>query len=179
MKYRESGMPDEKVWTAFFDPIHTLRQLGVNECIHTLLDIGCGYGTFLIPASGLITGTAIGIDIDETMLQTCKQKAREQENENIRLLHGDITTAQTINDLKNQSPRIDYIAMFNILHCEHPPELLNAAYHLLSPQGKAGVIHWIHGNTPRGPSMNIRPTPEMICAWFEKAGFILEKHHYL
>ncbi len=175
MLYRETGMPDEQTWITFFNPTDTLLQLGVNQHIHTLIDIGCGYGTFLIPASKLITGTAIGIDIDEAMLQICEQKVHEQGIQNLTLLHGDITTTQTINDLKNQRASVDFITMFNILHCEQPLELLKTAYQLLNDKGKAGVIHWIHGDTPRGPSMDIRPTPEKICTWAEKVGFVLEK----
>jgi len=42
-----------------------LKKLGVDKQIKTLVDIGCGYGTFLIPAASLISGKVIGIDIDE------------------------------------------------------------------------------------------------------------------
>jgi hypothetical protein len=27
------------------------------------------------------------------------------------------------------------------------------------------VIHWRHGETPRGPSLDIRPRPQEIIAW--------------
>ncbi len=175
MLFRETGMPDEQTWDTYFDPVNTLLQLGVSQHIRTLIDIGCGYGTFLIPASTLIAGTAIGIDINERMLQVCEQKVREQVIQNVVLLHGDITAEQTTNNLKNQGASIDFITMFNILHCEQPVELLETACQLLDDNGKVGVIHWIYGDTPRGPSMDIRPTPEMICTWAEKAGFILEK----
>jgi hypothetical protein len=45
--------------------------------------------------------------------------------------------------------------------------------------GEVLVIHWRHGDTPRGPSLDIRPRPEEITRWareadLEQAGDILE-----
>ncbi|WHH60008.1 class I SAM-dependent methyltransferase [Petroclostridium sp. X23] len=175
MKFRESGMPDEQMWDTFFTPMQTLYQLDINEDIKTLIDIGCGYGTFLIPASGLVKHKVIGIDIENEMIETCREKIQEQGIKNIELLHGDISTEQTIKDLEKHKGDIDYICLFNILHCEQPLNLLNAAYRILNNNGKIGVIHWKYENTPRGPSMEIRPTPEIINGWALKAGFVLEK----
>ena len=176
MKYRESGMPDEQMWDTFFNPTQTLNQLDVNENIRTLIDIGCGYGTFLIPAAKLVKNKIIGIDIENEMIEVCKKKIIAQSVVNVDLLHGDISTDQTIKDLEKHKSEIDYICLFNILHCEQPMKLLNAAYQILNNNGKIGVIHWNYENTPRGPSMEIRPTPEIINGWALKAGFILEKH---
>jgi ubiquinone/menaquinone biosynthesis C-methylase UbiE len=176
MKYRDSGMPDEQMWESFFDPMQTLYQLDINDNINTLIDIGCGYGTFLIPAAKLVKSKVIGIDIENEMIEACRKKITEQGVKNVDLLHGDISTEQTIKDLKKHIGEIDYICLFNILHCEQPSDLLNAAYHILNSNGKIGVIHWKYENTPRGPSMEIRPTPEIINGWALNAGFILEKH---
>jgi len=176
MKYRESGMPDEQMWVTFFNPLQILCQLDINENINTLIDIGCGYGTFLIPAANLVKNKVIGIDIENEMIEVCRRKIKEHENKNIDLLHGDISTEQTIKDLKKYKDEIDYICLFNILHCEQPMNLLNAAYRILNSNGKIGVIHWKYENTPRGPSMEIRPTHEIISGWALNAGFVLEKY---
>lgn len=175
MKYRESGMPEEQVWNTFFNPQETLHQLGINKNIKVLLDIGCGYGTFLIPAASLVKNKVIGIDIENKMIEICRGKIQEHGTNNIELLHGDITTEQTIKDLNKYSGEIDYICLFNILHCERPLDLLHAAYNILKQNGRIGVIHWKYENTPRGPSMEIRPTPEVIKEWALKVGFVLEK----
>ena len=175
MKYRESGMPDEQMWDTFFNPMQTLYQLDINENIKTLIDIGCGYGTFLIPAAKLVKNKVIGIDIENEMIEVCRRKFQEQGIKNIDLLYGDISTEQTIKDLDKYKGEIDYICLFNILHCEQPLNLLNAAYRILNNNGKTGVVHWKYENTPRGPTMEIRPTPEIINGWALKAGFVLEK----
>jgi len=51
MKTRESGMPEERQWESFFAPAQVLRLLGLDDACRNVLDIGCGYGTFTIPAA--------------------------------------------------------------------------------------------------------------------------------
>jgi len=176
MKYRESGMPDEQMWDTFFNPTQILTQLDVNGNVNTLIDIGCGYGTFLIPAAKLVKGKVIGIDIENEMIETCKRKVIEYDMKNIDLLHGDISTKQTLKALEQYKGDIDYISLFNILHCEQPLSLLNTAYQILNNYGNIGVVHWKYEKTPRGPSMEIRPTPEIINGWALKSGFVLDKY---
>lgn len=64
MKVRDSGMPDEEMWDRFFDPSSVLVRLGLTPAISSAVDLGCGYGTFTIPAARLIEGTVHGFDID-------------------------------------------------------------------------------------------------------------------
>jgi ubiquinone/menaquinone biosynthesis C-methylase UbiE len=165
MKYRESDMPDERQWRTFFDPEKILHALEAGGKI--LLDIGCGYGTFLIPAATMAQ-KVIGVDIEETMLRVCREKARTLRSCNVELLQGDIYRVP-------HSIAADYICLFNILHCENPGGLLAAARNLLTVKGKIGVIHWKRANTPRGPSMDIRPSPEDITGWAAATGLKLLK----
>jgi 2-polyprenyl-3-methyl-5-hydroxy-6-metoxy-1,4-benzoquinol methylase len=51
MKARESGMPDEQLWDQFFHPEFILKGLGIQNLTGTIVDLGCGYGTFTIPAA--------------------------------------------------------------------------------------------------------------------------------
>lgn len=176
MKYRESGMPNEQLWDTFFDPLAILNKMGIDKSINTLVDIGCGYGTFIIPAAKLVQSTVIGIDIEPEMIEACKMKVQTQNIRNVDLIYGDITAQETMQYLGKYSGNIDYITLFNILHCEQPLDLLKSVYHIVNSTGKIGVIHWKYENTPRGPSLEIRPTPETIIDWAEKTGFILEKH---
>lgn len=176
MKYRESGMPDEQMWNTFFNPNEILMQLNVDANINTLIDIGCGYGTFLIPAAKLVNDKVIGIDIENEMIEICRRKVQEHDIKNIELLMGDISTNQVQKALEKHTDKIDYITLFNILHCEQPLVLLNVAYNILNTNGKIGVIHWNYEDTPRGPSIEIRPTPEIISEWAFKARFALEKY---
>lgn len=173
MKYRESGMPVEEMWEEFFDPKQVLQSLQVTKDIKKFIDIGCGYGTFLIPASNIISGVAIGVDIDNDYLTLCKQRIEDNNITNIHLLNGDISNFE--DDKKNMLQNADYITMFNILHCEEPLKLIRQSIKLLKKGGKIGVIHWIHEDTPRGPSLDIRPKPETIIDWAESLGLKLIK----
>ena len=174
MKYRESGMPEENLLNTFFDPDQVLRLMEVNEKINVLIDIGCGYGTFLIPASKIIKEKVIGTDVDNEMIIICKNKIYQNNIQNAELQNIDISS-DNLEIFKKYKGKIDYISLFNILHCENPVELLKRIYRILNKNGKIGVIHWKYEKTPRGPSMDIRPKPEQIIEWANSAGFKLDK----
>ncbi len=170
MKTRESGMPDEERWQSFFDPGTILNELGLEENRWMVVDMGCGYGTFSIPAARRISGTVYAIDIDPQMVAICQAKAEAAGLQNIICQQRDFVAQGT--GLPDQSA--DFVMLFNILHAEHPVDLLQEAHRILAPGGKVGVIHWIYDpSTPRGPSMNIRPRPEQCQAWVQAAGFQL------
>ena len=63
MKYRESGMPSEQMWDTFFNPNEVLNKMGIDKQIRTLIDVGCGYGTFLLPIAERISTKVIGLDM--------------------------------------------------------------------------------------------------------------------
>lgn len=175
VKYRESGMPTEQMWDTFFNPNAVLNLMDIDKQIRILIDIGCGYGTFLLPIAELVSTKAVGIDVDEEMVKVCKNKIKDHNIAKIEIMHGDISTEDTIKALEQYKGQIDYVTLFNILHCEEPTNLLKNIYDILNYNGKIGVIHWKYEKTPRGPSMEIRPKPEMIVNWAVKTGFILEK----
>jgi ubiquinone/menaquinone biosynthesis C-methylase UbiE len=161
-------MPDETMWQTFFNPEQILRKLGLNETCENAVDLGCGYGTFSIPAAKMVKGTVYAIDIEPQMIAKVREKARAENLSNIETIQQDFVTGPT--DLKNES--VDYVMLFNILHAEDPLSLLKEAKRILSGNGKLGVIHWNYDpQTPRGPSMTIRPRPEQCIAWALQAGF--------
>jgi SAM-dependent methyltransferase len=72
----------------------------------------------------------------------------------------------------------DYAMLFNILHAEQPELLLSRAKSVLRPGGLLGIMHWNYDpNTPRGPSMEIRPRPEDLRRLALAAGFTIETPH--
>ena len=70
-------MPQEKEWNKFFDPARVLKLLGVNSDIVDVVDFGCGYGTFTIPAARMIRGKVYAIDIEAEMIRVVQQKAKK------------------------------------------------------------------------------------------------------
>jgi SAM-dependent methyltransferase len=70
----------------------------------------------------------------------------------------------------------DYVMLFNILHHSAPTHLLDETYRILKPGAKAGIIHWRSDiPTPRGPQLDIRPTPDQCKQWALSSGFTIRK----
>jgi len=168
MKTRESGMPPEEMWQSFFDPNGVLTKLGLDSNCRDVLEFGCGYGTFTIPAAQRIRGTVYAIDIEPEMLANTGAKAKAFGAANIELLQRDFVV-----DGSGLADRtVDYVMLFNILHAQERMALLREARRVLRPHGKLAIIHWnFDASTPRGPSMSIRPKPGQCRAWAEEVGF--------
>ncbi len=170
MKTRESGMPDESMWSGFFSPEETLVKLGLTGLCGDVVDFGCGYGTFSIPAAQMGQGTVHALDIEAEMVEATARKAREAGLSNVRSERRDFVTDGT--GLPDAS--VGYVMLFNILHCEQPRVLLQEAWRILRPGGRLGIMHWNDDpSTPRGPSMDIRPKPEQCRDWAMAVGFRL------
>jgi len=182
MKIRESGMPEEARWDAFFDVNSIFEKLEIDADIVDLAEIGCGYGTFTLPAAQMIKGRLYAFDIEEGMIEIVRRKLEADKIANVDLCCRDVLADTT--GLMDCS--VDYVMLFNLLHLENPLDLLAEAKRILKDGGKLGVIHWRSDiETPRGPSLSIRPKPETIVNWLEKSGFsairkpsIIEPYHF-
>jgi 2-polyprenyl-3-methyl-5-hydroxy-6-metoxy-1,4-benzoquinol methylase len=75
MRFRESGMPDHELWDQFFDPKTILDDLEIRDLRGNIVDVGCGYGTFTIPAARKNNGIIYALDIDGEMIQTVQKTA--------------------------------------------------------------------------------------------------------
>lgn len=170
MKTRESGMPPEEMWDTFFDARSILQKLGLTNQCGDLLEFGCGYGTFTVPAAQMIRGTVYALDIDAEMLETTRAKCHAAGLTNVELQQRDFAVEGS--GLSDGS--VDYVMLFNILHADERLMMLKEAWRVLIRNGKLAVIHWNYDpSTPRGPSMSIRPRPEECRSWAEQVGFAL------
>ena len=168
MKIRESGMPAEDLWMTFFDAEVILDRMGLRSLHRDVVDLGCGYGTFSLPATRRTNGSVYAFDVEPDMVRVTRQKAGQLGVENLIVTQRDILSAGT--GLLDGSA--GYVMVFNILHAAQPLTLLAEAYRVLCPGGRVGVIHWNPDpTTPRGPPMDIRPRPEQCRAWLRAAGF--------
>ena len=179
MKFRESGMPPVDMWDTFFNPVDVLDKMGISSNIDLLIDIGCGYGTFIFPAASVVK-RIIGLDIDVLMIDHCRKVIKERNITNVELMLDDVA----ISSYDAYKENADYVTLFNMLHCEEPVKLLRKAKSLLKSDGRIGVIHWKYEKTPRGPSMDIRPKPEQVIEWAASIELKLDTqvdlppHHY-
>jgi ubiquinone/menaquinone biosynthesis C-methylase UbiE len=164
-------MPDEQMWDRFFDPELILKTLGIQNLTGTIVDLGCGYGTFTIPTAQSNQGTVYALDIEKEMVAATQAKASQAGLKNVRAVQRDFMKVGT--GLPDGS--CGYVMLFNLLHAEEPLKILTEARRILMPGGRVGVIHWIHdATTPRGPSLDIRPTPEQCQSWLGEAGFKID-----
>lgn len=168
MKGRESGMPDASDWETFFNPRCILERMDCVGPCGDVVEFGCGYGTFTIPAAELVTGRILGLDIEPEMVAATARKATEAALPNVATEVRDFVAT----GCGRADESVGYVMLFNILHIEHPVGLLREAFRVLVPGGCAGIINWRSDiPTPRGPSLTIRPTAEQCRAWSEEAGF--------
>lgn len=167
MKGRESGMPDDSYWEAFFNPRCILERMGCAGPCGDVVEFGCGYGTFTVPAAESITGNVFALDIEPDMVAATTQRASRVGLANVSAEVRDFVAT----GCGRADESVGYVMLFNILHIEDPVSLLREAHRVLVAGGCAGVIHWRTDiPTPRGPSMPIRPTAEQCRAWGEAAG---------
>lgn len=171
MKARDSGMPAEEYWNSFFDAECIINKMfGDSGCQGNVVEFGSGYGTFTLPAARHAVGTVAAFDIEPALISGLRQKAADLLIPNIHARVCDFVTDGT--GLKPATQA--HVMIYNLLHIETPLELLLEAYRVLQPGGKLSVIHWRRDiPTPRGPALEIRPSPEQCRTWIKNAGFQL------
>lgn len=164
MKLRDSGMPDEAYWETLFDVPLVLARLEINDALGDVAELGCGYGTFSIPIARAIRGTLYTFDIDPAMVERTRERAAE-------LPPGKVSCE--LRDVMRDGfgvTGMDAALVFNLLHCDEPVALLQRAVDAVRPGGVVLAIHWRYAETPRGPSLGIRPRPEQLATWAEQTG---------
>lgn len=165
-------MPEETIWSKFFDPEYILQQMEVTHDLNSIVDLGCGFGTFSIPASQIVNETVHAFDIDQNMIDQLQRKINQLEIKNIELHQKDFIVESS--GLEDNS--IDYVMLFNILHQHNPHQILNEVHRILKEGYKAGIIHWRSDiPTPRGPQLDIRPTQDQCIQWAVESGFAISK----
>lgn len=176
MKGRESGMPDEAYWESFFNPGCILERLDCQGPCGDVIEFGCGYGTFTVPAAERISGRLVALDIEPGMVAETARKAADRGLRNVVAEERDFVKAGS----GHADASVGYVLLFNILHIEDPVRLLREAHRVLAPGGTAGIIHWrTDVPTPRGPSPDIRPTAEQCRVWGEAAGLEFARYESL
>ena len=176
MKGRESGMPVGSYWETFFNPRCVLEKLDCHGPRGDVVEFGCGYGTFTVPAARLVMGRVFALDIDPDMVAATARKAGQAGLPNIVAEERDFVAA----GCGRPAGSVGYAMLFNILHIEDPAGLFREAGRVLIPGGTVGVIHWRTDiPTPRGPSPAIRPAPEQCRAWGEAAGLEFVRYESL
>lgn len=160
-------MPPREQWETFFDPAAVLKALGCRRLRGDCIEFGCGYGTFTIAAAPRVSGTLYALDIDAAMVNATVARVTQASLDNVVVEQRDLC----VNGCGRPDASACFVMLFNLLHIEEPMDLLREAFRVLRPGGRMGVTHWkVDTNTPRGPTLGIRPRPEQCRDWAGQAG---------
>jgi len=177
--FKATAMPDRDWWqTLWPDPARVLGMVGIQRGM-TVLDLCCGDGYFTAPLSGLVDGRVYGIDLDAGMLEQTRREIEQSGVPPVHLIEGDAF------DLPALVPeKVDYVLLANTFHGVPDQTALSKVVHaVLKDSGLFGIINWYPKpreqtpvlGKPRGPSTEMRMSPEAVRKVVEPAGFTLER----
>jgi ubiquinone/menaquinone biosynthesis C-methylase UbiE len=139
----------------------------------TFLDVGCGDGYFSLAASpyiGLDMGMVYALDVDEDAINALKKVIREKEIPNI-----DTIVADASNKMPLFDESIDITFMSNILHGfvanGQADRVMEEVTRVTRHGGRLVVIEFKKQESPTGPPLSIRLSPEDLDRLTGKYGF--------
>ena len=154
MKVFDSGMPEAAYWNSLFDIPAIMDWLDVESAADPIVEIGCGYGTFTVPAARRTSQTVHAIDIEPAMIETASSNARDAGVRNVVFHCRDIIDTGT----GLPSGSIGLVLLFNILHSPERAQILAETARILKSSSRIAIIHWRKDiPTPRGPRVDSRP----------------------
>ena len=144
--------------------ILTLSEINLHS---TVADIGCGPGFFTLPlAKFLVTGKLFALDIDDEMLDVCRQRVAEARMGNVEVLK----CSEFEFPLEKSSLDGAFMA-FVIQQSPDKARLLRAVKELLRPRGWCTILEWYKKETEFGPPVERRIDPPELQELAEAAGF--------
>ena len=161
-------MPDQALWESFFEVPAILDAFGAREIDGDAVEFGCGYGTFTVPLAKRTSGAVFALDLEPAMVAATASRAQLAGLHNVRAERRDFISDGT----GRPDSSVAFAMLFNILHMDAPVALLAETRRVLRPGGTLAVMHWHRDpRTPRGPPLEMRPTPDDCMRWAVEAGF--------
>lgn len=144
-----------------------LKRIGLKKGF-TFVDVGCGHGSFALPAAKLVgsKGKVYGVDISREAIGSIKEKALKAGLKNLKLKEGRAEGAVFCGGCA------DIVFFGRVLHdFENPSKVLRNAKRMLKPDGMLVNLDWKKKPTPFGPPPRIRFSEEEASELIRKAGF--------
>lgn len=85
MKIDDSGMPDEVIWNSLFDIGGIVDWLAISQNT-AIVEIGCGYCTFTVPAAQMTSGKVTAYDIDASVISIAQNNVRNANHWGMQLI---------------------------------------------------------------------------------------------
>ena len=179
----ETDLPAEAEWEGYFRAKAILSKVGLRSGM-VLADLGCGYGTFSIPAAKIVgkTGHVFAVDIDKKMTERVQERSHEIKIRNISTSAASIFSKKRLEIPKKS---VDIALLANVIHgTKRRVYLLKHIRPILASGGSIVIVNWKRKKTPRGPPMNMRPRDKEILDDLMSAGYVkarilrISRHHY-
>jgi ubiquinone/menaquinone biosynthesis C-methylase UbiE len=142
----------------FLDKDIILQELNIQPGM-VILDAGCGNGYMAKEFSRVLnrTGKVYALDPDPEAIENLK---KETIGSNIEPLEADITTTTPLKEFS-----LDLIYLSTVLHGfskDQVQSFYQEVKRLLKPHGRLAIIEIQKQNTPFGPPLEIRFSPEEL-----------------
>jgi len=158
----------------FLDAGKVLRYIGVSEG-DRFLDLGCGDGYFSIAASQVVgkDGIVYAFDADEGSITRLKKEIVDRKLTNIEASVVDITKKLPLAD-----ESISLAFMSNVLHglVENDEEegAFEEIARVTAQNGRLAVVEFKKQESPMGPPLSIRLSPDDVETLARRYGFSSE-----
>ncbi|MHB1420084.1 MAG: class I SAM-dependent methyltransferase [Bacillota bacterium] len=158
---------DEPERKKILDPARVLASLNLAAGMH-VADVGCGTGYFTLPMAEAVkeTGKILAVDISRELLDYAEEKLSAARISNVEF----ITSEET--SIPVPEGAIDAAFVANVLHeVNGQTAFLLEIRRLLKGQGALLVVDWKKEETPIGPPLEDRLSPEQVVGLAELAGY--------
>jgi len=148
--------------------IDFLLDIGVKKNYH-LLDFGCRYGTYTIPAASIVgkKGKIYAVDKDKEALTQLQKKIKRYKLKNINPILSDESAPFFFNHSS-----LDMILLYDIIHMiDHPKKLIAGFHQLLKPDKILSVY-------PKHHETHMKKNLREIITYIEEIGFQLDTKQF-
>ena len=128
--------PANTFWERFGQRTIELLNLNAGQRV---LDVCCGSGASAIPAAQAVgpTGTVVGVDLAENLLELARTKARKHSLTNVQFESGDMTA------LRFEDTSFDaVVCVFGIFFVPEMEAALRELTRVLRPSGRMAITTW-------------------------------------
>ena len=141
---RLAGRSAERLWD----------RLALSEGA-TVADIGAGTGYFALPAARRVGahGRVYAIDLSAELVALMGERAQKEG------LRQFVSVQNTTESIPLPSAIADLVLLANVLH-DFPPATIRESVRLLKPNGRLINLDWKKEETPGGPPVGIRFSPD-------------------
>jgi ubiquinone/menaquinone biosynthesis C-methylase UbiE len=151
---RAATQDPEALWT------HVGLKVG-----ETVAEVGAGTGFFARVAARRVGtgGRVYAIDLSPELVELLRER-RDQDG-----MPQLIPVQSTLTSIPLESAIADVVLLANVLH-DIPPSTTSEAVRLLRPDGRFVNLDWKKVETPMGPPLSVRLTPEEAARRLEAEG---------